>query len=118
VIVPIDPDDSLAQRLKALGHIDAYSRKLSSGEKVGVLFAEPLSEDNLHIVVPKCPGEYRCISSFPIFVHNNDIYSFRRPALFLATFSPRLAIAVMDCPTFDVSFSLRFLFRLSADGEY
>jgi hypothetical protein len=59
VIVPIDPDDSLAQRLKALGDINAYSRKLSSGEKVGVLFPEPHSEDNLHIVVPKCPGEYR-----------------------------------------------------------
>jgi hypothetical protein len=39
------------------------------------------------------------ISSFPIFVHNN-VYSFRRPALLLATFSSRLAIAVMDRHTF------------------
>jgi hypothetical protein len=31
---------------------------LSSGEKVGVLFPEPHSEDNLHIVV-QCPREYR-----------------------------------------------------------
>jgi hypothetical protein len=59
------------------------------------------------------------ISSFPIFVHNNDACSFRRPAIFLATFSPRLAIAVLDCATFtDLSFSSRFVFRLSADGEY
>ncbi|KAF8222703.1 hypothetical protein L208DRAFT_1412889 [Tricholoma matsutake] len=55
--VPIDPDDSLAQRLEALGDIDAYSRKLSSGERVRELFPEPHSEDNLHIIV-QCPGEY------------------------------------------------------------
>jgi hypothetical protein len=54
VMVPIDPDDGLAQRLEALGDIDAYSRKLSSGERVGALFPEPHSEDNLHIVV-QCP---------------------------------------------------------------
>jgi hypothetical protein len=58
VIVPIGPDDSLGPRLEALGDIDACSRKLSSEEKVGMLFPEPLSEDNLHIVV-QCPGEYR-----------------------------------------------------------
>ncbi|KAF8234009.1 hypothetical protein L208DRAFT_1394861 [Tricholoma matsutake] len=55
--VPIDPDDSLAQRLEALGDIDAYSRKLSSGGRVRELFPEPHSEDNLHIIV-QCPGEY------------------------------------------------------------
>jgi hypothetical protein len=58
VIVPIDPDDSLAQRLEALGDIDAYSSKLSSGQKVEVLFPEPHPEDHLHIVV-QCLGEYR-----------------------------------------------------------
>lgn len=57
VIVPIDPDDTLAQRLAALGGIGAYSRKLSSGESVGVLFPEPPSKDNLHIVV-QSSGEY------------------------------------------------------------
>jgi len=51
VIVPTDPDDSLAQRLAAFGAIDAYSRKLSSGERVRALFPEPYSEDNLHIVI-------------------------------------------------------------------
>ena len=58
MIVPIDADNSLAQRLEALGDIDAYSRMLSSGERVRVLFPEPHSEDNLHIVV-QYPGEYR-----------------------------------------------------------
>ena len=57
-MVPIDPDDSLAQRLEDLGDINAYSRELSSGERVRVLFPEPHSEDNLHIVV-QYPGEYR-----------------------------------------------------------
>jgi hypothetical protein len=50
-MVPIDPDDSLAQQLEALGDIDAYSRKLSSGERVRALFPKSHSEDNLHIVV-------------------------------------------------------------------
>jgi hypothetical protein len=57
-VVPIDPDHSLAQRLADLGNIAKSSRELSSGEKVGALFPEPHSEDNLHIVV-QCPGEYR-----------------------------------------------------------
>jgi hypothetical protein len=56
VVVPIDPDDSLVQRLGALGDIHVYSRELSSEERVGVLFPEPHSKDNLHIVV-QCPGE-------------------------------------------------------------
>ena len=62
----------------------------------------------------------RLVPAFPIFfVNNNDLYSFCRPAIFLATFFSRLAIAVMDCPTFtDPSFSSRFVFRLSAVGEY
>jgi Crinkler effector protein N-terminal domain len=58
VIVPIDPDDSLVRRLDVLGNIDTYSRKLSSGEKVMVLFPEPHSDVNLHIIV-QCPREYR-----------------------------------------------------------
>jgi len=58
VVVPIGPDHSLAQRLEAYGDIDAYSRILSSEERVRALFPEPLSEDNLHIIV-QCPGEYR-----------------------------------------------------------
>ena len=57
-IVPTDPDDSLAQRLAVFGTIDDYSRKLSSGETVGVLFPEPHSRKYLHIVVQR-PGEYR-----------------------------------------------------------
>ncbi|KAF8222023.1 hypothetical protein L208DRAFT_1414058 [Tricholoma matsutake] len=51
VVVSIDPDDSLVQRLEDLGDIHAYSRELSSEETAGVLFPEPHSEDNLHIVV-------------------------------------------------------------------
>ena len=57
-MVPIDPDDSLAQRLEDLGDINAYSRELSSGERVRVLFPEPHSEDNLHIII-QYSGEYR-----------------------------------------------------------
>ena len=52
--VPIDPDDSLAQRLAELGNIAACSRELSSGEQVGALFPEPHSQEHLHIVV-QCP---------------------------------------------------------------
>jgi hypothetical protein len=54
VPVPIDPDNSLAQRLAELGNITACSRRLSSGERVGVLFPEPHSQEQLHIVV-QCP---------------------------------------------------------------
>ena len=67
MIVPIDPDDSLAQRLEALGDINAYSRELSSGERVRVLFPEPHSEDNLHIVV-QYPREDRWL----IFPHEQN----------------------------------------------
>lgn len=52
VTVPIDPDDSLAQRLAEL-NIAACSRELSSGEQVGVLFPEPHSQEHLHIVVQR-----------------------------------------------------------------
>jgi hypothetical protein len=55
--VSVSPDRSLAQRLGALGDIHAYSTELSSAEKVGALFPEPHSEDDLHIVVRR-PGEY------------------------------------------------------------
>jgi hypothetical protein len=58
VVVPIDPDHSLAQRLADLGNIDAYSTELSSAEEVGELFPEPHSRKHLHIVV-QCPREYR-----------------------------------------------------------
>ena len=58
MIVPIDPDDGLMQGLKALGDISAYSRKLSSGERVRVLFPKLHSKDNLHIIF-QCSGEYR-----------------------------------------------------------
>ena len=51
VVVPVNPVDSLTQQLGALGDITTCLRKLSVGEKVGVLFPEPHSEDNLHIVV-------------------------------------------------------------------
>ena len=60
-MVRIDPDRSLVQRLARLGDIAACSRELSSGEKVGNLFSEPPSDEDLHIVV-QCPsspsGEY------------------------------------------------------------
>ena len=65
MMVPIDPDDSLMQRLAALGDIVACSRKLSSGEEMAELFPEPHSRKHLHIVVqevlaPSGPsGEYR-----------------------------------------------------------
>jgi hypothetical protein len=58
VVVPVDPDHSLAQRLADLGNVATSSRELISGEKVGVLFPEPHSENNLHIVI-QCPCEYR-----------------------------------------------------------
>jgi hypothetical protein len=51
VMVPIDPDHSLTWRLVTLGHISTFLKELSSGQRVGVLFPEPHSEDNLHIVV-------------------------------------------------------------------
>jgi hypothetical protein len=51
VIVSIDPDHSLAQRLADLGDISGYSNQLSSGEEVGVLFPEPHSQKHLHILV-------------------------------------------------------------------
>jgi hypothetical protein len=57
-VVPIDPDHSLAQRLADLGDIAEALKELSSGKRVGALFPEPHSEDNLHIVV-RCPREYR-----------------------------------------------------------
>ena len=57
MIVPIHPSDSLAQRLDALGDIDAYLTKLSSEEEVGELFPEPHSRKHLHIVV-QFSGEY------------------------------------------------------------
>ena len=43
------------------------------------------------------------ISSFPIFVHNNDVYSFRCPAIFLAIFlpvSPSLSWIILRSLTF------------------
>ncbi|KAF8327351.1 hypothetical protein F5887DRAFT_1274679 [Amanita rubescens] len=55
MMVPIDPDRSLAQRLADLGNIAAYSRELSSGEEMGELFPEPPSDKHLHIVVQR-PG--------------------------------------------------------------
>jgi len=58
VVVPVDPYHSLAQRLADLGNVPTPSRELSSEEKVGVLFPEPHSEDNLHIIV-QCLREYR-----------------------------------------------------------
>jgi hypothetical protein len=51
VIVPIDPDDSLAQRLEASGDIAMCSKELSSEEQVEELFPEPPSQKHLHIVV-------------------------------------------------------------------
>ena len=67
MIVPIDPDKSLVQRLEALGDINAYSTELSSEERMSVLFPEVHSEDNLHIVV-QCPREYRWL----IFPHEQN----------------------------------------------
>ena len=58
MVVSIGPDRSLAQRLKALGDIHAYSSELSSEEEVGELFPEPHSRKHLHIVV-QCRGKYR-----------------------------------------------------------
>jgi len=58
------------------------------------------------------------ISSFPIFFVHNDVYSFRRPAIFLATFfpvSPSLSWIVLRLLTFRF---LRVSFFASADGEY
>ncbi|KAF8343536.1 hypothetical protein F5887DRAFT_918364 [Amanita rubescens] len=55
MMVPIDPDHSLAQRLADLGNVDAYLTELSSGEKVGELFPKLPSEKHLHIVVQR-PG--------------------------------------------------------------
>jgi hypothetical protein len=82
---------------------DEFSGELLAGTVHIVVERLPIGESSSSRLVP-------AISSFPIFVHTNDVYSFRRPALFLATFSPRLAIAVIDCPT-DISFSSHFLFR-------
>ena len=48
--VPIDPDRSLAQRVKSL---ITYGKELSAGEKVGKLYPEPHSEEHLHIVVQR-----------------------------------------------------------------
>jgi hypothetical protein len=58
VVVPVDPDHSLAQRLADLRNVATSSRELSSGETVGVLFPEPHLKHNLHIVI-QCPREYR-----------------------------------------------------------
>jgi len=57
-VVPVDPEQSLAQRLANLGNISTFSRELSTGESVEELFPEPHSKGNLHIVV-QCPREYR-----------------------------------------------------------
>jgi hypothetical protein len=51
VLVAIDPDHSLVQRLVDLGQTATYARKLSSGEEVEELFPEPHSRKHLHIVV-------------------------------------------------------------------
>ena len=68
MLVPINPDHSLAQRLAYLGQPATYSRELSSAEEVGELFLEPHSRKHLHIVVqceilaPSGPsGKYRYI---------------------------------------------------------
>jgi hypothetical protein len=58
VMVPIGPDHSLAQRLAALGNIDACSRELSSGERSGGAISRTAFRGHLHIVVQR-PGEYR-----------------------------------------------------------
>ena len=50
-MVPIDPDDSLVQRLAALGDIATCSRELNSEEEVGEIFPESQSRNHLHIVV-------------------------------------------------------------------
>ena len=55
MMVPIDPDHSLAQRLADLGNIDAYLTELSSADKVAELFPKPPSEKHLHIVIQR-PG--------------------------------------------------------------
>ena len=66
MVVSIDLDN-LAQRLAALGNIAECSTKLSSGKRVRMLFPEPHSEDNLHIVVqypeilaPSSPSGEHC----------------------------------------------------------
>ena len=50
--MPIDPEDTIAERLPPLG--DRYAPKLSSLSKVSSLFPHPL-ENHLHIVVELPP---------------------------------------------------------------
>jgi hypothetical protein len=47
----IDPDNTIEQRLADLGDIAACSSRLSSGEKVGMLFPIPHYEERFHLVV-------------------------------------------------------------------
>jgi hypothetical protein len=59
-MIPIDPDGTLKQRLAALGDIATFSKEMSSGEEVGVLFPEPHYQKHLHIAIRirKGKGEY------------------------------------------------------------
>ncbi|KAF8804045.1 hypothetical protein BYT27DRAFT_7259493 [Phlegmacium glaucopus] len=87
VMVPIDPDHTLAQRLVDLGNIATCSKLLSSGKKVGVLFPEPHSGEHLHIVVqildpPSLNAASRPISwySFELIERMNEpLYDCLRP---------------------------------------
>ena len=61
LMVPIDPDDGLADRLEALGDLAACSKVLSTAEKVGKLFPEPPDDEILHIVaqIPGVPIKWK-----------------------------------------------------------
>jgi hypothetical protein len=56
-MVPVGPDRSLAQRLADLGNIATIAKELSVEETVEMLFPEPHSNANLHIIV-QSPCEY------------------------------------------------------------
>jgi hypothetical protein len=56
VVVPIDPDYSLVQRLADLCNIATYLKELSSGQELGEIFPEPRSKKHFHSIVVQYPA--------------------------------------------------------------
>lgn len=92
-MVPVDPDNSLAQRLAELGNISEYSTQLSSGKQVGELFPEPYSHKHLHVVVQCADIVLSSLSGEYCWL----IVHVRAELMILLNFSPHLHIC-FNCP--------------------
>jgi hypothetical protein len=79
VPIPVDPDDTLSERIKLLGSNPAmFAIRLSAGNKIAPLFSQQPSEDDLHILVQKPPpSECEWLADFvvPILLTLPTLYS-------------------------------------------